>query len=178
MAYTWTGPRKEGGTFSPLFRLPVLRLVRVLPEPGRDEHEIVVHFVPQENLAELLTPKGLHPTAQGRGSAPWDRSVPFSFYPEGVASARRRRRCNPFRVGTARGVRFPRVRCRDPGLRDVTPIGVNHGGDTGRSSSYSDSSAFCPRRAGMSTRSSFISFRRKILRNFVMKAPASRWPES
>src|SRR5262245_31627913 len=33
---------------------------------------------------------------------------------------------------------------------------VTHGGDTGSSSSYSDSSAFCPSRAGTSTRSSFI----------------------
>src|SRR5262249_30532748 len=34
-------------------QLFVLRLVRVLPQPGRDEHEVVVHFIPQEDLAEL-----------------------------------------------------------------------------------------------------------------------------
>src|SRR5262245_36032296 len=34
-------------------QLFVLRFVRVLPQPGRDEHEVVVHFVPQHDLAEL-----------------------------------------------------------------------------------------------------------------------------
>src|SRR5262249_52735398 len=28
-------------------QLFVLRLVRVMPQPGRDEHEVVVHFIPQ-----------------------------------------------------------------------------------------------------------------------------------
>src|SRR5262245_45290254 len=34
-------------------QLFVLRFVRVLPQAGRHQHEVVVHFIPQEDLAEL-----------------------------------------------------------------------------------------------------------------------------
>src|SRR5262245_57383687 len=63
------------------------------------------------------------------------------------------------------------------GLRSVESAD-NHGGDVGRISSYSELSSAPPNRAGISTKSSFISSRQKILRNLVMNRPASRWPAS
>jgi DNA ligase-1 len=55
---------------------------------------------------------------------------------------------------------------------------LNHGGDVGRISWYSERSSWSPWRAGTSTRSSFISSRQKILRNLVMKRPSCTCPAS
>src|SRR5205807_1240389 len=57
-------------------------------------------------------------------------------------------------------------------------LNPHHGGETGKISSYSQQSSFCPSRAGTRTRSSFISSRAKILRNLVMNRSARRRPAS
>ena len=44
------------------------------------------------------TPKAFHNTAQGRGSAPWEKSVAPMIYPEGVAQGAELALCNPFGV--------------------------------------------------------------------------------
>src|SRR5437899_3308470 len=59
----------------------------------------------------------------------------------------------------------------------ATPLlDVAYGGEVGSISQYSELSSASPRRAGMRTRSSFISVRVKTLRNLMTNWPDCRWP--
>ena len=72
--------------------------------------------------ASEFTPKALHNTAQGRGSAPWEDVVARVIYPERVAQRATLTLCNPFGVDEPGRLFGPRVRCRDPGLCCITPL--------------------------------------------------------
>src|SRR5262245_54211181 len=70
--------------------------------------------------------------------------------------------------GAGRADRYTRPSAR-PLFSGVSSVqNENHGGDVGRISSYSEVSCCSPMRAGIIVKTSPISTRMKILRNFVM----------